>query len=345
VEYIRTKNALLGLAAGDALSWQALYHKSYALPFWTRRLRREIDVESEKEGIVRLNLPFSLNVPVDPFFISPTDDTEWAAFTAGTIISNNGEYNFNSHLEAWKKLAKNYQDIRGSISIKGALNNLNKGIFPPASGNDNPHYFDDSAMTRAVVIGSLFPGEKEKAAEYAGEEASVTNSLEGVWAAKAMAAAVSSACSGANIDKIISAALEQVRSSGWIREKLAKAIGIVEKHKNIFSCLPVLYDEIIDHSYNYGVSAPENLALSLALFIVSKRDITAGITAASSLAKTADSVAAFTGALCGACSDDPFEEEWVGRFNSLKGICIPELEGKNFNNIADKINSFAANNI
>ena len=92
MNYIRTKNSLLGLAAGDSLSWQALYHKSYNFPFWTRRLRREIDVESETIGIIKPNLPFSLNIPSEPFKISPTDDSEWAAFTTKQLIENSGEY-------------------------------------------------------------------------------------------------------------------------------------------------------------------------------------------------------------------------------------------------------------
>ncbi len=40
---VRAKGALYGLAIGDAVGWPALYHRTYTLPFWTRRLRREID--------------------------------------------------------------------------------------------------------------------------------------------------------------------------------------------------------------------------------------------------------------------------------------------------------------
>jgi len=42
----RAFNAMMGLATGDAISWPSLYHRSYLLPFWTRRIRREIDCES-----------------------------------------------------------------------------------------------------------------------------------------------------------------------------------------------------------------------------------------------------------------------------------------------------------
>jgi len=336
----RTKNVLLGLALGDALSWQSLFHRGYDLPFWTRRLRREIDVESEDKGIIRLNLPFSLNTPVSAFKMSPTDDTEWAAFTASLLIEKEG-YDYETNINAWKQLASSDDKIRGSVAVIGTLANLKKGLNPPESGNDNPHYFDDSAMTRAVVIGAFYAGKKDEACKFASVDAAITNALDGVWAAQSIASAVSTACVENDINKITSSALEHIPANSWLSLKVKVALKIVEKHKTIISALPVLYDEIIDHSYNYGTSAPDNLALTLAIFQLCKGDITLGVTTAASLAKTADSVPAFVGALCGALQNEPFEEQWVKRFSNMKGICIPSLKGKNFYNLADKLNIIA----
>ncbi len=345
MNYQRTKNALLGLAAGDALSWQALYHKSYNFPFWTRRLRREIDVESESVGILKPNLPFSLNIPTESFKISPTDDSEWAAFISQILIQNEGVYNFDSHIKAWKELAEDESQIKGSVAVIAALNNFKKNMMPPVTGNDNPHYFDDSSMVRAIPIGAIYAGDIDKAVECAGLEASITNSLDGIWAAQSIAAAISTACVETEIEKIISAALQPIPTNSWLYLKINEALKISKKYKSVFSALPVLHDEIIDHTYNYGSSAPDNLALTLALFVLSGGNISVGITAAASLAKTADSVPAFVGALCGTMNNEPFEEEWVKNFTRLNGICIPSLKGKNLNTIAEQLNQIAETNL
>ena len=82
----RAVNAMIGLAIGDALSWTAMFHRSVLLPPWTRRKRREIDIESEMTNVIITPMPFSLNQPAQHFAISPTDETEWAAFTADILL-------------------------------------------------------------------------------------------------------------------------------------------------------------------------------------------------------------------------------------------------------------------
>ena len=335
----------MGLALGDSLSWQAMYHRSLELPFWTRRIRREIDAESENSKIIKLNLPFSLNNPVESFKISPTDDTEWAAFTIGLLLKANGKFDFNLHLKAWKELANNQESIYGNVSTKAALKNLSNGLLPPECGHDNPHYFDDGAMVRAISIGALYAGNIDHAAEYSGLDASITNSLDGIWASQSIAAAISLACIENDIQNIIDAALQQMPENSWLILKVKEALEIANKYESLLEALPVLHDNIIDYSYNYGSAAPENLALTLAIFFLSKGDLTLGVTSAASLAKTADSVPAFVGALCGALKNDNFSNNWTKKFTSLKGICIPDVKGKNFLELSEKLNELAANSI
>lgn len=77
----RAKNAMIGLAIGDSISWTSMFHRSVLLPPWTRRIRREIDAASETTNVIVTPMPFSLNQPAKYFNISPTDETEWAAFS------------------------------------------------------------------------------------------------------------------------------------------------------------------------------------------------------------------------------------------------------------------------
>ncbi len=344
MEYNRTKISLLGLAVGDALSWQAMFNRSFQYPVWTRRVRREIDADSEKNNILKLNLPFSLNNQPDLFNLSPTDDTEWAAFTARIIAKDKGEYIYESHLEGWKKLASDISEVKGSVAVIGALKNIKKGLNPPASGNDQPHFFDDSAMVRASVIGSVYCKKISDAVDFISADASITNSLDGVWAAKAFGAAISSACAGNDIDFVIHSALEQIPNQSWLHLKVKEALNITSNSNSLFQALPLLHDIIIDHSYNYGSSAPDNLALSLAIFSLSGGKLFPGISSAACLSKTADSVPAFVGALCGACSAEELPATWYKSLSSLRGICIPSLKGTNYLELADVLNSFTIDN-
>ena len=55
----RIKRTLIGASIGDSVSWPTIFHHSNLLPFWTRRLRRDIDYESEEKNISDSLLPSS----------------------------------------------------------------------------------------------------------------------------------------------------------------------------------------------------------------------------------------------------------------------------------------------
>ncbi len=57
----KARNSLYGLAIGDAINWNSVFHRSFGYPFWTRRLRREIDLDQDNNNIIKTSLPFSLN--------------------------------------------------------------------------------------------------------------------------------------------------------------------------------------------------------------------------------------------------------------------------------------------
>ncbi|MBI2427417.1 MAG: hypothetical protein HYV29_01210 [Ignavibacteriales bacterium] len=84
----RARNAMVGLAIGDAISWTSMFQRSFLLPPWTRRIRREIDTSSEATNVIVTPMPFSLNQPAQHFDISPTMNTEWSAFSAEILVGN-----------------------------------------------------------------------------------------------------------------------------------------------------------------------------------------------------------------------------------------------------------------
>ena len=334
----RAAGALLGLAVGDALGWPSLYHRSHRLPFWTRRIRRELDAESEATFIIRPPVPFSLNQPPSLLALGPTDDAEWVAFTARLLVANRGELPEDALTQAWLTLAESGLPIKGGVSVQAALANLRKGLRPPVTGHDNPHYFDDGACVRAVACGIARAGRPDEAARLAEQEATVTNALDGVWGARAIAAAVAASCGGAGVSTAVDVALAQLPKDSWIGRTTAKALALAEPGADPFAVLPVLSDTVVDRVYSYGTGAPETVALTLAIVRLTAGDLARAGLLAAAIVRTADSLPALVGALCGALTGlEAVPSTWQERCRVLQGICLPDLAGEDLLVLAQRL--------
>lgn len=207
----RIEGLLLGLAAGDAAGWPAARHRASRMPEWTRRLTRELDTFAEQNATTTLPVPIALNQPPEPLRLGPSDDAEWAAFVAESVLTAAGSLlsdlsrsrRMRAAIDlAWNALASEVAaaaerapevesavlPLRARISVRAGLGNLAAGLRPPATGHDNPHYFDDAACVRAAVLAVVHPGDPEAAAELAEFDARYTQDGDGVHGARAMAA-------------------------------------------------------------------------------------------------------------------------------------------------------------
>lgn len=340
----RARNAMIGLAVGDAISWSAMYHRSTLLPYWTRRIRREMEVNSEDHNIILTPLPFSLNQPSDNFNISPTDDTEWASFSVKALLKNNFVDYEKSVLDEWLEIIKSGQNLKGFVSTQAAIRNLKNGILPPQSGKENPHYFDDGAMPRAVPIGLLFAGQPEEAARFTNIDASVTNCEDGVWGAEALAAAISFVCSGEDIESSIEKAIIYLPESSWIRRTVEETLTITEHSSSVFELIPVLQEKIVNREYSYGNVAAETLALTFAISKIHGKNFENSLGVACSFAKSSETLPAMVGALVGATHSDTIAgEQWLKSIQKLKGICIPSYKGIDYLNLIEQLISFMNN--
>ncbi|MYX53993.1 ADP-ribosylglycohydrolase family protein, partial [Streptomyces sp. SID8385] len=68
----------------------AARHRAARMPRWTRRLTRELDTFAEENATTTLPVPIALNQPPEPLRLGPSDDAEWAAFTALTLVAGWG---------------------------------------------------------------------------------------------------------------------------------------------------------------------------------------------------------------------------------------------------------------
>ncbi|MFF4778198.1 ADP-ribosylglycohydrolase family protein [Microtetraspora fusca] len=329
----RILGAFAGLAIGDAAGWPAARHRSLRLAPWSRRLHRELDAFAEERQVTTLPVPFALNQPVEPLALGPSDDAEWLAWTASTIHENRAE--------AFGRLAQR-EDLRARISVWSALDNLAAGLGPPASGHDNPHFFDDAAAVRAVAFGAA--GMDPVA------DAEVTNSGDGVLGAVAVATAVGALVRGAPMREAVDVAVAALPEDTAIGHAARTAVAVAREHGDPFSAVPALDAALLDHVYSYGVTAAETVPIALALAdaamsaagspgsigsAASGAAFGAAVSAAACLASVADSAPALTGALAGAYAGyEALPRAWREAARPLAGCCLPELAGTDLLDVA-----------
>ncbi|GLX02334.1 ADP-ribosylglycohydrolase family protein [Microtetraspora sp. NBRC 16547] len=343
----RARGAMVGLAAGDAAGWPAAWHRSHRLVGWTRKVRQMLDRFADDRVLTSLPVPFALNQPVGPLMLGPGDDAEWAAFTALALLgASPGAGARAAAMEAaveaaWTRLAGD--DARASrtwarISVRTALGNLRRGLRPPVTGHHNPHHFDDAAAVRAVAVGVACAGDPAGAADLAETDAAVTQSGDGVHAARAMGAAVAAACGGASVDVVVETALGQLPEDSAVGRNVRAALDLVPAADGAFWLVPLLDHEVLDHVYSYGVAAADTLAVALAMTAAARGRPGEAIPAAACLARTADSAPALAGALCGALGGlASLPPPWVAASRRLIGCCLPELAGVDLVDLADRL--------
>lgn len=352
----RIEGLLLGLAAGDAAGWPAARHRAARMPEWTRRLTRELDTFAEQNATTTLPVPIALNQPPEPLRLGPSDDAEWAAFTARAVLGaagatlsgpGRGRRTRASIDLAWHALADEIAaaaerapevesavlPLRARISVRAGLGNLAAGLRPPATGHDNPHFFDDAACVRACVLAVAHPGDPPAAAELAEFDARYTQDGDGVHGARAMAAAVAAALGGATADACADAALAQLPDGTEIRRNALHAVRLARapaagRSGTAFVLVPTLEHEIVDHVYSYGIAAAETVPVALALGIAAGGRLAEAVPAAACLSRVADSAPALTGALTGAIGGAAgVPGSWRDACRTLSGCALPRLAG------------------
>ncbi|WP_240796729.1 ADP-ribosylglycohydrolase family protein [Streptomyces sp. RFCAC02] len=360
----RVEGLLLGIAAGDAAGWPSGRHRAARLPEWTRRLTRELDTFAEDNATTTLPVPIALNQPPEPLRLGPSDDAEWAAFTALAVLSavdaaaragagagvappvdvpaalSGAWHGLAGEIAAATDRADEIESaqvpLRARISVRAGLGNLAAGLRPPATGHDNPHYFDDAACVRATVLAAVHPGDPGAAAGLAEFDARFTQDGDGVHGACAMAAAVAAALGGDPLDACVDAALACLPEGTEIRRNALRAVGLGRAAVaarpglpgNAFALVPVLEHEIVDHVYSYGIAAAETVPVALAVATAAAGAVTEAVPSAACLSRVADSAPALAGALTGAVSGaGGLPGTWRESCRVLAGCALPQLAG------------------
>lgn len=332
----RARGALLGLAAGDAIGFPALYHQMIALPklrpfLWTTA------TELSDEHINKVPLPFTFGRP-GLLFLSGTDDTEFAVVAARILLEAGDEPSGEALFDGWvRHVVDAGGEVWSGVSERASIDNVRKGLRPPVTGNDNPHHYDDGSVSRAVPVGIRYAGRPVDAALVTAELAEITNAEDGVYAACAMAVSISLLVSGKSVEEAIDAGVAEVPENSWLGRNLQRAFTILDESGSGFAALPALSGEISNGTYNFGNVAAETLPIAYAIMRASA-SFSEALGLAAMIPRQADSMPAMVGALAGASwGSGALPLPWQHALDRVRGICVPSTKGALLTELADAL--------
>lgn len=326
----RARAVVQGLSLGDSLAWPSWWHRLALLsPKRATRLAQATEFAKERDA-TGFPTPYYQSSPlgsVDP--AGTTDDAEWFAVAARSLLGQDlaGDPSTDGH-GVWVELAqRRHQEpasVRGRLGTLMALDNLANGMSVPACGHDNAHYFDDIACIRALAAGLRFH-EIDEAVAAARDDASVTHSEDGVWAAQGTAALVATLLGGAPVVDAVSAARAALPSESWTAAVVTEMLAL--SADSPFRLASRLEREVVDHVYSYATTGPETLGLLLT-HLQSARSADELLHGCLSHPRHADSLVPLGFAIAAAA----FGPEWLPNppdepLPVLEGVAIRALQG------------------
>jgi ADP-ribosylglycohydrolase len=270
-----------------------------------------------------------------------TDDTEFAALTAQTLLDCQGILTSEAVLNSWQKYILDQGGVfeRGGRPQYGAVANLRRGIKPPYSGSDNVLNDDDGAAMRIAPIGILWAGDPAQAAEMAEIEAQISHFRDGIWAAQAVAASVAVAMVGGTTEEIIAAGIAQIPKDSWLGRAMARAMHICDEAQTIEKAWEAIHVELWTPEH---AASCEAIPQIFAVFRLTDGDFQQGMFWGGNFGRDADTIAAVIGALCGAKHGvDVIPNEWIEKVRQPAGVCLKFSAQKDVVQLAQQLTELA----
>jgi ADP-ribosylglycohydrolase len=329
---LRARGALLGLAIGDALGAPADVHRTVRTP-WVRGRLWAASADLDEQRVSRPLLPFAPTLS-DTHGIVPTDDAEEAAVAALALLAAGDDD--DALFENWL-LHHAGDDVWLGVAARSAVVNAGWGLRPPQTGNDGPAADDDAAVPAALACAIRAAGDAEEAARGARRYASITHAGDGVDAAAFVAALVSALLTGTTFDTALARARREVTAGTWLASGLDDAESIARRAGSGFAAVVPLIRALSPRMYSHAGTAAETVPLAVAMVLLTQGDPDQAIPLSLTIARKADSLPAFVGALCGAIhGTDAFDPVWSD-LDQLRGILLPSTAGIRLTLLADRL--------
>ncbi|MBI5650500.1 MAG: ADP-ribosylglycohydrolase family protein [Chloroflexi bacterium] len=311
----RAQGALLGVAIGDAMG---------------------APVEGRTSAEIRAQYGHITGFVSDAAV--GTDDTDFTLFNAHLLATYGARITPEDVEREWrdKLLAPNRAYRPGGFSDVISTHNLVAGLHAPQSGAFGHQMWSDGVAMAISPAGIIAAGNPQLAAKLAVTLGSVSNGRDGIFAAQAVAAAISVAMIGASPDEMMRAALDAAPENSWTHRALTRAARIAQNlPDDLDAALEKLSDELVVSWWHWADLVTEAVPLAFGAFLATRGDLQRAIPAGVSLGRDADTIGAIVGSLAGACVGRYFiPPHWLARATVAPGKCIGFVAGMNIENVA-----------
>ncbi|MBN1285051.1 MAG: ADP-ribosylglycohydrolase family protein [Anaerolineae bacterium] len=269
-----------------------------------------------------------------------TDDTDFTLFNAHILLTYGAEVTPEQVEAEWRdKLLSGAYDYRpGGFSDVVSTRNLQAGLGAPQSGAFNHQMWSDGVAMAISAAGISAAGAPAEAARLAAVLGSVSNARDGIYAAQAVAAAVSLAMVGAAPGAMLDGAIEATPPDSWTRRALQRVRALDVPRCGLERALEVIEEALVVAYWPWADLATEAVPAALAVFLAAGGDFAAAVPAGVRLGRDADTIGAIVGSLAGAYGgENAIPAAWKARVSASTGRCIGFVADRKIVDIADRL--------
>jgi ADP-ribosylglycohydrolase len=277
-----------------------------------------------------------------------TDDTDFTLFNAYMLITYGvGITPENVEAEWRDKLLSGEHYYRpGGFSDVLATNNLREGLHAPESGAFNHQMWSDGVAMSISAAGIAQTGNPEAAADLADTLGEVSNGRDGIYTARAVAAAISVAMVGADPRAMVDAAVAAVPRESWTYRAMEVAREIAGTGLPMDELTAEIDRRLIVPWWPWADLATEAVPAAFAFFGAYGHDFARVVPASIAIGRDADTIGAIVGSLSGAyCGIDGIPPEWRRRVQVSKGQSIGYVADKAIVDTAQQLAESAYENM
>ncbi len=269
-----------------------------------------------------------------------TDDTDFTLFNAHIVLTYGVEVTCRQVENEWrdKLLSGAYYYRPGGFSDVIATRNLQAGLHTPQSGAFNHQMWSDGAAMAISPAGIARAGQPHRAAELAAVLGSVSNARDGVYAAQAVAAAISMGMVGAEPRAMIEAGVRAIPPDSWTARVLGRVLALGFDQMDVDTALATIEQNVIVSWWPWADLVTEAVPVAMAVFLACRGDFAHAVPAGVRLGRDADTIGAIVGSLAGACGGvDTIPDDWKRRVSVSSGKCIGFVAGRGIAETADQL--------
>ena len=276
-----------------------------------------------------------------------TDDTEYAVFSAQTLLRHGRALTSADVAAAWRAdICSQPGRFKGAgFSEMLAIRNLRDGLEPPHSG-EHLHAWSDGLAMRVAPFGVVSPGDPAEAARLSDVDGAVSHAGEGLLGGRAVAAAIAVAMTGAAVEDSTRAALDAVPADSWTARAIAEGVEIGGASASVWDALAPLHAALVPAAYPWADLGPEAVGLAFGLLAAARGDFEGAVLGGANVGRDTDTIAAIAGGVVGArVGIGALPRRWVDRIQVTKGLCIHAVADVDLLDLADRLADFASDRL